>query len=250
MSRLQPFIRSVVTTRRPQCRHSRRRTIRPPQPDLVAILETVGHRLRGAVHFDRYAVDLVGLDTFRKGRPGKPGCSDGNHVDPRPVCLFADCNPYLRRILRGQLVEAKSGKKADDAGGHTPAHFGERLVLAPHHARHAVYPPGDTFEEPLLASDSEVLPRNTGGSHVGPMRPGSLTRQYKDRKNKTGGYWQISYTRQMKSRTEYVREEWVPEIRRQITTHKRFKRLIDQWIELDIERSKLTMQIAEPGANR
>ncbi len=87
-------------------------------------------------------------------------------------------------------------------------------------------------------------------SHVGPMRPGSLTRQYKDRKNKTGAYWQISYTRQMKSRTEYVREEWVPEIRRQIATHKRFKRLIDQWIDLDIERSKLTMQIVEPKATR
>ena len=87
-------------------------------------------------------------------------------------------------------------------------------------------------------------------SHVGPMRPGSLTRQYKDRKNKTGAYWQISYTRQMKSRTEYVREEWVEAIRRQIATHKRFKRLIDQWIDLDIERSKLTMQIAEPGATR
>ena len=78
------------------------------------------------------------------------------------------------------------------------------------------------------------------------MRPGSLTRQYKDRKNETGGYWQISYTRHMKSRTEYVREEWVPEIRRQIANHKRFKRLID----LDIERSKLTMQFAEPGAHR
>jgi hypothetical protein len=87
-------------------------------------------------------------------------------------------------------------------------------------------------------------------SHVGPMRPGSLTRQYKDRKNKTGAYWQISYTRQMKSRTEYVREERVPEIRRQIATHKRFKRLIDQWIDLDIERSKLTMHIAEPKATR
>jgi len=86
--------------------------------------------------------------------------------------------------------------------------------------------------------------------HVGPMRPGSLTRQYKDRKNKTGAYWQISYTRQMRSRTEYVREEWVEEIRRQIATHKRFKRLIDQWIDLDIERSKLTMQIAEPGKTR
>ena len=85
---------------------------------------------------------------------------------------------------------------------------------------------------------------------IGPMRPGSLTRQYKDRKNKTGAYWQISYTRRMKSRTEYVREEWVEEIRRQIATHKRFKRLVDQWIDLDIERSKLTMQIAEPRATR
>ena len=86
--------------------------------------------------------------------------------------------------------------------------------------------------------------------HIGPMRPGSLTRQYKDRKNQTGAYWQISYTRQMKSRTEYVREQWVPELRRQIATHKRFKRLIDQWIDLDIERSKLAMQTVSPGATQ
>ena len=85
---------------------------------------------------------------------------------------------------------------------------------------------------------------------IGPMRPGSLTRQYKDPQHHTGAYWQISYTRQMKSRTEYVREEWVKEIRRQIATHKRFKRLVDQWIDLSIERSQLTMQIAEPRATR
>lgn len=87
-------------------------------------------------------------------------------------------------------------------------------------------------------------------SHIGPMRPGSLTRQYKDPQHKAGAYWQISYTRQMKSRTEYIRKECVPEIRRQIATHKRFKRLIDQWIDLDIERSKLIMQTGEPGAIR
>ena len=87
-------------------------------------------------------------------------------------------------------------------------------------------------------------------SQLGPMRPGSLTRQYKDRKNKTGAYWQISYTRQMKSRTEYVRKEWVSQVRREIANHKRFKRLIDQWVDLDIERSKLTMQMAEPQATR
>ena len=80
---------------------------------------------------------------------------------------------------------------------------------------------------------------------IGPMRPGSLTRQYKEPQAKTGAYWQISYTRQMKSRTEYVRREWVKELRSQIKTHKRFKRLVDQWIELSIEQSKLAMRMAE-----
>jgi len=36
---------------------------------------------------------------------------------------------------------------------------------------------------------------------IGPMRPGSLTRQYKNPEDKTGAYWQISYTRKMRSRT-------------------------------------------------
>jgi len=85
---------------------------------------------------------------------------------------------------------------------------------------------------------------------IGPMRPGSLTRQYKDPQHQAGAYWQISYTRRMKSRTEYVRREWVKEIRRQTVTHKRFKRLVDQWIDLSIEHSRLTMTIAEPGATR
>lgn len=83
---------------------------------------------------------------------------------------------------------------------------------------------------------------------IGPMRPGSLTRQYKDPQHHAGAYWQISYTRRMRSRTEYVRREWVKEIRRQIVTHKRFKRLVDQWIDLSIEHSRLTMQIGEPKA--
>ena len=85
---------------------------------------------------------------------------------------------------------------------------------------------------------------------IGAMRPGSLTRQYKDPQQHTGAYWQISYTRQMKSRTEYVRQESVTEIRRQIATYKRFKHLVDEWIDLSIEHSRLTSQIAEPGTTR
>ena len=84
---------------------------------------------------------------------------------------------------------------------------------------------------------------------IGPMRPGSLTRQYKDPQNHIGAYWQISYTRRMKSRTEYVRPEWVKEIRRQTATHKRFRRLVDRWIDLSIEHSRLAMQMAESKAN-
>jgi hypothetical protein len=85
---------------------------------------------------------------------------------------------------------------------------------------------------------------------IGPMRPGSLTRQYKDPQHRTGAYWQISYTRRMKSRTDYIRKEHVKEVRRQTVTHKRFKRLVDQWIDLSIEHSRLTMRIAEPKASR
>ena len=80
---------------------------------------------------------------------------------------------------------------------------------------------------------------------IGPMRPGSLTRQYKDPENRAGAYWQISYTRRMKSRTEYVRREWVTEVRQRIARHKRFKRLIDQWVDLSIEHSQLAMQMAK-----
>jgi len=80
---------------------------------------------------------------------------------------------------------------------------------------------------------------------IGPLRPGSLTRQYRDPENGTGAYWQLSYTRDMKGRSEYIRREWVRDIRKQIATHKRFKDLIDQWVDLSIEHSKLTMQIAK-----
>jgi hypothetical protein len=38
--------------------------------------------------------------------------------------------------------------------------------------------------------------------------------------------------------------------RRQIATHKRFNRLVDEWIDLSIEHSRMTMQIAGPGATR
>jgi len=76
------------------------------------------------------------------------------------------------------------------------------------------------------------------------MRPGSLTRQYRNPKDKTGAYYQLSYTHKMKSRTEYVRSEFVDPIKEQISEYKRFRELVDQWVELSIEHSKMQIKIA------
>ena len=77
------------------------------------------------------------------------------------------------------------------------------------------------------------------------MRPGSLTRQYRNPKDKTGAYYQLSYTHKMKSRTEYVRLEFVDPIKEQISEYKRFRELVDQWVELSMEHSKVQMDIAK-----
>ena len=72
----------------------------------------------------------------------------------------------------------------------------------------------------------------------------SLTRQYKDPEKKSGTYYQLSYTRQMKSRTEYVARDYLPEVRREIRNYKRFRALTIEWVDLSIEQSRLMMKRA------
>ena len=76
---------------------------------------------------------------------------------------------------------------------------------------------------------------------IGEMRPGSLTQQYKVPKDKIGPYYQLSYMHKMKSRTDYVRPKYVARIRKQVASYKRFRKLVDRWIELAILHSKLTI---------
>jgi len=79
----------------------------------------------------------------------------------------------------------------------------------------------------------------------GPLRPGALTRQYKNPQQRRGAYHQLNYTRKMKSHTEYVRPEFIADIRKQIIAYKRFKKLVEKWIALGIEHSQLTMRLAK-----
>ena len=79
-------------------------------------------------------------------------------------------------------------------------------------------------------------------SKIGPMRPGSLTQQYKNPKEQTGAYYQLSYTLDMRSRTEYIQKDCLGEVRRQINQYRRYKQLNAEWISLSIEHSKLWMK--------
>ena len=75
------------------------------------------------------------------------------------------------------------------------------------------------------------------------FRPGSLTRQYRNPKDKTRPFFSLSYTHHMKSKTEYVRSEWANEVMRQIRDYKRFRKLLERWIELGIKYSQLSMKL-------
>ena len=84
---------------------------------------------------------------------------------------------------------------------------------------------------------------------IGEMRPGSLTKQYQKSAEKQGGYYQISYTYKMKSKTEYVRPEFVEDLKNQVKNFKRFKVLTQKWIDLAIEYSRLKIDIAKQTRN-
>ena len=80
---------------------------------------------------------------------------------------------------------------------------------------------------------------------IGEMRPGTLSKQYKDPKGKKGEYYQLSFTHKMKSRTEYIRPAFVKETKEKIKSYKRFKKLVEGWIELSIEYSRIKMDLAK-----
>ncbi len=73
---------------------------------------------------------------------------------------------------------------------------------------------------------------------IGPMRPGSISKQYRDRQSQRGVYYQLSYTHKMKSRTEHVWPEHVKALQKEIEEYRKFKKLTTELIDLSIELSK------------
>lgn len=91
--------------------------------------------------------------------------------------------------------------------------------------------------------DQEIERIKAQLARIGIVRPGSLTRQYKDPTQHTGAYYQVSYTHRMQSRTAYVRASCVTEVRQQIRDYHTLKTLIERWVALGIEHSQLSMRL-------
>ena len=80
---------------------------------------------------------------------------------------------------------------------------------------------------------------------LGLMRPGSLTRQYRDPKTKKRPFHQISYTHKGRGRSEYVRPENLVQIRRETANFRRFRKLTEQWVELSLTLSQLRLKVGK-----
>ena len=88
---------------------------------------------------------------------------------------------------------------------------------------------------------------------IGDIRPGSLSEQYNvcgnancrckdDPPQKHGPYFQLSFVRNRKSTTRFIRPPSVQAVRQQISNYKKLRGLIDQWIDSSMELCDLQLE--------
>lgn len=132
----------------------------------------------------------------------------------------------------------------------------EKKLSRPH-TRAGLAPPGfgnlhRVEDKPLAKWQAQLARTQAELAQLGPMRPGSLSQQYKDPAAKTGAYWQLSYTHKMRSRTRYVRPEEVKHLKPLLANFKRFRQLVDRCVELSIQIADRQAELrrAEPDESR
>src|SRR5437879_13673592 len=96
----------------------------------------------------------------------------------------------------------------------------------------------------LLPLDRKIQKIKGELSRLEPLRPGTLSRQYRRPRQRQGAYYQISYTYRMKSHTEYVPKDQVQLARQEIAAYHRYRKLTAQWVALALRRSQLRRKLA------
>jgi hypothetical protein len=85
------------------------------------------------------------------------------------------------------------------------------------------------------------------------LQPGVLTQQYNvcgspgcrckaDPPQKHGPYYQLSFTRKGKSRTQFVRRHELNLVQEQVRNYQRLKKLTDRWVALGMALSRLRLR--------
>jgi hypothetical protein len=85
---------------------------------------------------------------------------------------------------------------------------------------------------------------------LGPLHPGSISRQYNvcgnatcrckaDPAERHGPYYQLSYGYRRKSTSTFVRESALAAVEHQLRTYERLRALVDEWVGLSIDHARL-----------
>jgi hypothetical protein len=97
---------------------------------------------------------------------------------------------------------------------------------------------------------------------LGEMRPGSLSRQYnvcgkpncrcKDPQNpqRHGPYYQLSWVHRGKSTTQSIRPPLLPQVRAQIATYNKFRKLTDEWVNLALRLAQAKLLAARRSLSK
>lgn len=107
----------------------------------------------------------------------------------------------------------------------------------------------DRLEKEIAAVKQQLLA-------LGPMHPGSVSRQYqvcgnpncrcmdKKRPQRHGPYYKLAYVHSGKPVCRFVRADCVQKVKQRLATYKHFRTLMDKWIELSIRQG--VMQFFSP----
>ena len=91
---------------------------------------------------------------------------------------------------------------------------------------------------------------------LGPLHPGSVSEQYnicgtagcrcKDPKKpqKHGPYYQLSYMRQGRHSTRFVRPDQLAAMQAKLRNHRRLRELVQEWIAMSVEQERLERGVA------
>ena len=97
---------------------------------------------------------------------------------------------------------------------------------------------------------------------LGEMRPGSLSKQYnvcgkpncrcKDPQNpqRHGPYYQLSWVHRAKSSTQFIRRPLLPQVRAQLATYNKFRKLTEEWVNLALRLAQAKLVAARRSLSK